>query len=111
MNTQISEHTYNYVFVRTDLPLPQQLVQAGHAALEAGASFGRKSKDPASLIILQVKNKIKLQEALDKIQAEGIKIEAFYEPDWDYGLTAFATEPLTEDQRGIFRKYRLWSQK
>jgi hypothetical protein len=48
---------------------------------------------------------------MDKIQAAGIKIEAFYEPDWDYGLTAFATEPLVESQREIFRKFRLWSQK
>jgi hypothetical protein len=48
---------------------------------------------------------------LDKIQETGIKVEAFYEPDWDYGLTAFATEPLLENQREVFRKFRLWSQK
>jgi hypothetical protein len=45
-----------------------------------------------------------------EIAAAGIRTEAFYEPSWDYGLTAFATEPLTEDKRHFFRKYRLWSQ-
>jgi hypothetical protein len=45
-----------------------------------------------------------------KIQEAGIRIEAFYEPDWDYGLTAFATEPVTQEKRSIFRKFRLWSQ-
>lgn len=48
---------------------------------------------------------------MDKITEAGIQIEAFYEPDWDYGLTAFATEPLSEAKREVFRKFRLWSQK
>ena len=34
-----------------------------------------------------------------KIIEAGVKIEAFYEPDWNYGLTAFATEPLSEARR------------
>lgn len=32
----------------------------------------------------------------------------FYEPDWDYGLTAFTTRPVTAEERAEFRKYQLF---
>lgn len=32
----------------------------------------------------------------------------FYEPDWDYGLTAFATRPVNEEERSAFRKHQLF---
>lgn len=105
---QIDEHVWNYVFIRTDLPIEQQIVQACHAALEAGHTFDRLSKEPASLIMLQVPNKEKLEVAMARTIDRGIRCEPFFEPDWDYGLTAFATEAITADQRKTFSKYKLW---
>lgn len=37
MNTP--DKRYVYVLVRTDIPLPDQVVQACHASLEAGFAF------------------------------------------------------------------------
>lgn len=34
---------YTYVFIRTDLSHAQQIVQASHAALDAGHTFGAHS--------------------------------------------------------------------
>lgn len=87
------------------------MVQAAHAALEAGIKFGKLSVDPASIIILQIPNKEKLQVALDRTIEHGIACETFFEPDWDHGFTAFATEPITEDKRKTFKKYKLWKAK
>jgi uncharacterized protein (UPF0128 family) len=101
-------HTWVYVFVRTDMPVPQIAVQSGHAALEAGHAFDKPSIDPSSLIILAVKNKEQLTKALEHVKSLGLRTVEFFEPDWDYGFTSFATEPLQEDQRRLLRKYQLW---
>lgn len=84
------------------------MVQAAHAALEAGIKYGRLSVDPASVIILQVPNKEKLEAALRHTQECGIACDMFFEPDWDYGHTAFGTEPLTAERRKVFKKFKLW---
>lgn len=107
-NELSKEHSYIYVFVRTDLPLEQQVVQAIHAGTEAGHSFDRVSVEASSLILLQVPNKEKLEVALARTIERGVRCEAFNEPDWDYGLTAFATEPIFGDRRKVFNKYKLW---
>lgn len=88
--------------------MEQQVVQAIHAGIEAGHKFDKVSIEPSSLILLQVPNKEKLEAALKRTLDNGIRCEAFYEPDWDYGLTAFATEPVFEDKRRVFKKYKLW---
>lgn len=46
---------YNYVFVRKDIPLADQLVQVGHVCLEAGSSFGPASGTPF-MVLLEVKD-------------------------------------------------------
>jgi hypothetical protein len=42
------------------------------------------------------------------VEAKGIKLIPFEEPSWDYGLTAFATEPLTQEVRVLLKRYQLW---
>jgi hypothetical protein len=102
------------VFVRTDLPLAQQLAQSNHGSLQAGLLAGqsRQYMQTPSIIILQVKNEAQLLKARAAIQEQGIVSEIFYEPDSHLGyepsFTAFATLPITEDQRIHLRKYRLW---
>lgn len=101
--------TWVYVFIRTDLPLQQQLVQSNHSALESGIYFGDKDQnEPSSLIVIAVKNKQKLEKAMKFVEEQNIRLVPFYEPSWDYGLTSFSTEPLTQDQRVLLKRFQLW---
>lgn len=85
------------------------MVQSNHAALEAGIFFGDKEQnEPSSLIVIAVKNKAKLEKVLLDLQSKDIKNIPFYEPDWEYGLTAIGTEPLTQEQRVLLKRYQLW---
>lgn len=84
------------------------MVQAAHAALEAGLKFPVKTAEPSSLIVIGVKNQYQLEKAQGKVEDTGVKTEMFFEPSWDYGNTAFATEAITDEKRSIFRRYNLW---
>ena len=42
------------MFLRTDIPLAQQLVQASHAALEAGLKDNHTYQQTSSIIIFQI---------------------------------------------------------
>ena len=108
--TQITKpKTWVYVFVRTDLPIQQQMVQSNHAALEAGIFLGDKTQDePSSLIVIAVKNKAKLEKAMLDLTSKGIEFVPFYEPSWDDGLTAIGTQPLTQEERVQLKRYQLW---
>ena len=98
---------WTYIFVRTDLPQEQVLVQACHAAQKAGLVFPHSAQEPDSLVIIQVKNKEELEKAYEDISNKGIGLIRFEEPDWDYGLTAFASEPIHKEDRSKFRGYKL----
>lgn len=95
-----------YVVVRTDLSLPQQLVQAAHAAHEAGLR-AEPGAEPSNLIALQVPDKQQLEQAMERF-ASRVPIVPFYEPDDDQGLTAFATLPIDSEQRRHFSNFKLW---
>ena len=85
------------------------MVQSNHAALEAGIFLGDQTQDePSSLIVIAVKNRTKLEKAMKDLEEKGIKHTPFYEPDWEYGLTAIGTEPLTQEQRVLLKRYQLW---
>lgn len=107
--------TYCYTFIRSDLPLEQQIVQAAHATLEAGLRAGQAGinpKETSSLILLSVPNEDKLLTAHEKISQAGIDCALFYEPDSDLGYepgyTAFATLPITSENRHHFKRYKLF---
>ncbi len=95
---------YSYVFVRTDIPLADQIVQVGHACLEAGNKFGKSGY----LIVLQVRSQDRLLEALEHVEQHDIKSVLFYEPDDEMGYTAFCTQTVVGEQRKYFKKYKLW---
>lgn len=85
------------------------MAQAAHGALEAGIKFGSKNpSEPASIIIIGVKNQNQLEKAFKYLQENGIKAEMFFEPSWDYGNTSFGTEPIGEENRHFFKRYQLW---
>ena len=108
MNTQIDQKYYTYVFVRKDITLQQQIVQASHAALQAGLKFTNPSNEPNSLIVIGIRNKEQLLKAMSFLEKNNITYESFSEPSWDYGLTAFASQPILETDRKVFKSFQLW---
>jgi hypothetical protein len=99
---------YTYVLVREDIPLEQQMVQACHAALEAGFAFSAPEQT-SSLIVCTVPDREALLAAHERLARYGIRSEMFFEPDWDMGHSALATEPLTErKKRFAMSKYPLF---
>jgi hypothetical protein len=93
--------------VRTDLPLTTQIVQVGHACLEAGFKFS-KLDEIINLVLLDVATEAHLLATFDEISIKGIQAVMFYEPDNHLGFTAICTEPLDRYFRHEFRAFQLW---
>ncbi len=99
---------YTYVLVRTDIPLEQQLVQACHAAQQSGASFPEHAA-ASSLIVCTVPDRAALVAARERMTRYGIRSEMFFEPSWDMGFSALASEPITaRKQRFSMNTYPLF---
>lgn len=98
------------MFVRTDIPIAQQIVQSNHAALEAGLAYGAAHHlaQTSSIILLAVKNEYQLLKAQAHVNSHNITTHAFFEPDahlgYEPGFTAFATAPVAEECRPLFKK-------
>lgn len=100
---------YVYVLVRGDLSPEQTIVQASHAALEAGFMFN-KPAEVSSVIICKVSDRTALEEASARLESHGIDHHLFFEPDFEMGFSALATRPLlTKAERYKFKKYPLFS--
>lgn len=99
-----------YVFIRKDIPLAQQILQACHACVLAGREY--RHGDETHLILLQIKDESQLWEVVNLLCDVNIKSQMFYEPDLykgrTMGYTAIATEIVQEDQRQIFSEFKLW---
>lgn len=111
------EPYFIYVWVRTDIPLAQQLVQVGHACYDAGVVQGHlvtldTSEDtlPESphMCLLQVPSQDALKEVATHLMSSDIQFQAFFEPDNDMGFSAICTEPIKGDKRKALRGYKLW---
>jgi len=98
---------YVYALIRRDIPFAQQLVQVGHAALEAGREHYR-SDETASFIVLEVPDRAALEAAAQRLSSLGIDHHLFFEPDFDMGYSALATRPVSGKERQIFRRWPLW---
>ena len=102
------EQPYYYVFVRQDLSLADQLVQSNHASFAVSQMFCGYPKIP-SLVLIGVPDKTGLESTINLLTKSDIKYAAFYEPDDEEGLTAIATEPITDRaKRSVLRSYSLW---
>src|SRR5208282_2678403 len=102
---------YIYIFVRQDsaLTVAQQMVQSCHAVYQMAQRY--RQNDPSlipALILIGVPDKAALFRVINKLNDSAIGHEVFYEPDDNLGLTAIATEPLTQEQRRTLSNYRLW---
>lgn len=95
------------MLVRTDILLADQIVQVGHACLEAGHKFDQP-KELCHLVLLAVPSETHLCFAVAWIEAAGVRCEVFHEPDDEMGYTAACTEPLAAQCRRPFRRFSLW---
>lgn len=59
---KINKPPYTYILIRKDISAEQQIVQAAHAALEAGFRFSQPS-EVSNLIVLEVANQEELLDA------------------------------------------------
>lgn len=91
-----------YLFVRQDISIAQQMVQACHAAQNSPPYNGK-------LIIFGVKNLHTLVKSLDFTISKNIQVYPFHEPPMNNELTAFITEPLNDERANVFSRYRLWN--
>jgi hypothetical protein len=93
--------------VRKDLSPSQISVQSAHAAIEIARSHISPELEHPSVIICGVNDESKLQKQLDHYRSLGVICKPFYESDLDGQLTAFATEPIAQDNRRIFKRLQL----
>jgi len=98
--------THVYIIVRKDIKKEFQLVQACHAALEAGFAFSVSEKQ--HLVVLEVANEWELDEVSECLNNENIKFKKFYESWGKIGNTALATEPIEKQSEGILRSLPLY---
>ena len=98
---------YCHVLVRTDLSLPQQAVQAIHAAMAATAEHGGLRPD-TRLALLAVPDQPSLLAWGQRLMAKGIAFSLFEEPDHGIGPSALATAPAPMAQRRCLQRLPLW---
>jgi hypothetical protein len=94
------------VFVREDLTHPQQVVQGCHAAISIATRHKIEGEHP-SVIVIGITNELKLLKVIDYLNEKGIDHSSFNEQDLNDELTAVATIPLEDNQKSLFKKYRL----
>lgn len=96
---------YTYVFIRTDLPIPQQIVQAAHAAHNAGQRFGEHSH----IVLFGVSSVDHLVDVQSRLLYNNVESELFYDSDINNGeYTALVTAPLRGDERRLMKRYKLY---
>ena len=100
------EQPYMYIFIREDLTGPQRIVQASHAAHEAGHEFGKPDDGSTHIVLIGIKTQECLLTAAQHLERHDIPYRMFHEPDYDTGFTAIATKPLIGAERKPLRKFR-----
>ncbi len=96
--------------MRADLPLPQQIVQSCHAAIEVAKSLLAADLPHPHLVVCAVPDERRLFQCLDRLRRCGIAYRAFREPDRGNEFTAVGTEPVCGERRRVFKRYRCLSQ-
>lgn len=100
---------YTYIILRKDIPPVQHIVQAAHAALEAGFRFEQPIAI-SHLIVLEVENESELHDAAKQLQYRGIDYYQFFEPDNGMGYSALCTRPILEKyEQNFFKRWNLFT--
>ena len=85
-------------------------MQACHAAVEVAKSLLPVDLPHPHLIVCAVRGERQLFQCLDRLRRSGIACRAFHEPDRGNELTAVGTEPIWDERRRLFKRYRCLSQ-
>lgn len=97
-----------YVFVRNDLSYSQKVVQTAHAVLESTRAY-IEDDNRYKIVVFGAKSEAKLKAIMEEAASHEIRTVAFTEPDMQYQTTAIATEPLCDEKRTVFARYKLLS--
>lgn len=95
------------MIIRSDLTPAHQLIQATHAAHEAGIRFGNPD-DISSMVVCSVPDEAALRLSAATCELRGIRKYLFVEDDFGNQATAFATEPISGERRKAFKNFTLW---
>ncbi len=97
--------------VRTDLTPAQQMVQAVHAAYEAGLAQPEHNftKELDYSVILTVDSEVELLKLWERLTDLRLPVQLFRESDLDGQATALCAAPVQGDQRRAFRDLPLWT--
>lgn len=60
-----------------------------------------------NLVWVGLPNTASLEKTIQKLKSNQIPFFKWEEPDFDYGLTAVATIPLTQEQKQVLVNYKL----
>ena len=69
------------------------------------SSLVDNSFDHPHLVVCGVRNEEKLMKAMMHLESQGVVCRPFREPDLENSLTSFATEPIQQDRRHLFRRF------
>ncbi len=92
---------YIYLFIRTDLSVPQQIVQTAHAIYEVGRELPQLPPGAAlspNAVLIGAESEEELRMLGDYLTKHEIKYHKFFEPDIN-AHTAIATYPISGDKR------------
>jgi len=62
------------------------------------------------LVLIGIPNDQEMNSVVEYLDKNGIPHSKFIDTDFDFGLAAVATSPLTEDQRKFLRFFPLWKE-
>lgn len=96
------------MITRRDLSAAQRAVQAIHAAIEAAKAFPDRLDPDPNLVLCEVADEAELCRAGRRLEAAGVPLRAFHEPDLNMQLTAIATAPVRGPLRRHFQRYPLF---
>lgn len=92
--------------MRNDLSSSQICVQAIHAAILSTKEAPYLDEHP-HLVLCKLDSETKLKNAIDRLEASGIRCYSFYEPDIGNQLTAAATGIIRGKDRLHFKRFNL----
>lgn len=92
--------------MRKDLTPEQICVQIAHACVQSTKEAPYLDEHP-HLVLCGIDSETKLKNAIDRLEASGIRCYSFYEPDIGNQLTAAATGIIRGKDRLHFKRFNL----
>lgn len=112
-----------YVFIRQDVEVKHQIVQALHAMRKATMEYAKMVLEPMAqpamlqgipfLTTVGMPDAKSMDRVIAKLQANSVDYTAFLDTDYEFGVIGVVTEPLPlrvrEKPDGVMCNYRLWN--